>query len=238
MTRERVLVVEDEPDILEVIEHNLRREGYRVLTAADGSEGLRLARRDAPDLVLLDVMLPGLDGVEVCRRLKEDPLTRPIPIIMVTARGDESDVVLGLGVGADDYVAKPFSPRELTARIKAVLRRGGLRKEAGSERRTVRGGLIIDADRYRVLVDGKPVEFTATQFRLLSFLAAHPGRVFTRDELLNRVIRGDAIVIDRNIDVHIRAIRKLLGTHRDVVETVRGVGYRFAEASSGSGESA
>jgi DNA-binding response OmpR family regulator len=226
---ETILVIEDETDILEVIEYNLRREGYRVLTSGDGEQGLSTARRDAPDLVLLDLMLPGLDGIEVCRKLKEDPVTRDIPIVMLTAKSEESDVVLGLGVGADDYLAKPFSPKELVARVKAVLRRGPLKEENGSGKKVSYLGLVIDSGRHKAYIDGDPVDFTATQFRLLSFFAAHPGRVFSRDHLLSRVIRGDAIVIERNIDVHVRAIRKKLGPYRDLIETIRGVGYRFQE---------
>jgi DNA-binding response OmpR family regulator len=227
--KRKILVIEDESDILEVVEYHLRREGYRVHTALRGDEGLRIARSESPDLVLLDLMLPGLDGIEVCRRLKEDPVTRTIPVIMVTAKGEESDVVLGLGVGADDYITKPFRPREMAARVRAVLRRGTLREEGATEERIVHQGLVIDAERHQVRIDGEAVELTATQFRLLQFLAANPGRVFTRDQLINRVIRGDAIVIERNIDVHIRAIRKKLGPYRDLIETIRGVGYRFQE---------
>ncbi len=232
MKREKIVVVEDERDILEVIGYNLGREGYRVFTATDGLEGLRLIRDEAPDVVLLDLMLPGLDGVEVCRRLKADPVTKAIPIIMVTAKGEEADVVLGLGVGADDYVTKPFSPKELVARVKAVLRRGPLKEEAGVGERIVRDGVVIDAARFEVRVDDKPVTFTATEFRLLHFLASHPGRVFTRDQLLNRVIGEHAVVVDRNIDVHVRAVRKKLGACRELIETIRGVGYRFQHVES------
>lgn len=229
MTGEKIVVVEDEEDILEVIRYNLAREGYRVSVARDGRKGLKLVRDEAPDLVLLDLMLPGLDGIELCRQLKADPVTRAIPIIMVTAKGEEPDIVLGLGVGADDYIAKPFSPRELVARVKAVLRRGPLREEAGAGERVVREGVVVDAVRFEVRVDSKPVTFTATEFRLLHFLASHPGRVFTRDQLLSRVIGEHAVVIDRNIDVHVRAVRNKLGAYRDLVETVRGVGYRLRE---------
>lgn len=223
------IVVEDERDILEVIGYNLGREGYRVVTATDGLRGLHLIRDEAPDLVLLDLMLPGLDGLEVCRRLKADPVTKAIPIIMVTAKGEESDVVLGLGLGADDYVTKPFSPKELVARVKAVLRRGRLKEEAGAGERIVRGGVVFDAARFEVRVDDEPVTLTATEFRLLHFLASHPGRVFTRDQLLNRVISEQAVVVDRNIDVHVRAVRKKLGGYRELIETVRGIGYRFKD---------
>ena len=229
MASEKILVVEDEVDILEVLEYNLSREGYRVLSTRDGDAGVYLARKEAPDLVLLDLMLPGLDGIEVCRRLKDDTVTRRIPIIMVTAKGDESDVVLGLGIGADDYVTKPFSPRELLARVKAVLRRGALKDEAGAGERVVFPNLVVDRARHEVLLDGQPVEFTPTELRLLHFLASHPGRVFTRDQLLSRVIGEQAYVVDRNIDVHVRGVRSKLGEHRGLIETVRGVGYRFAE---------
>ena len=228
--RERILVVEDEPDILEVIRHNLAREGFRVTPSRDGEQGLESARKEAPDLILLDLMLPGLDGLEVCRRLKQDPLTRSVPVLMVTAKGEEADVVLGLGMGADDYVVKPFSPKELVARVKAVLRRGALKEERGQGERVVRPGLVIDAGRHEVLVDDQPASFTATELRLLHFLASHPGRVFPRPHLLSRVIGEHAVVTDRNIDVHVRAIREKLGRHRDLIETVRGVGYRFQDA--------
>lgn len=231
MSQERVFIIEDEADILEVLVYNLTREGYKVESARDGEEGLRKIRQKAPDLVLLDLMLPGLDGIEVCRRLKAEPTLRGTRVVMVTAKGEESDVVLGLGVGADDYICKPFSPKELLARVKAVLRRGPQRDEPLGER-LVRDGVTIDPARHEVRVDGKPETFTATEFRLLHFLAAHPGRVFTRDHLLDRTIREDAAVIDRNIDVHVRAIRKKLGPYREYVETVRGVGYRFRDTEA------
>jgi DNA-binding response OmpR family regulator len=227
---EKIVIIEDESDILEVIEYNLKREGYEVLTSQDGEEGLEQIGRSAPDLVVLDLMLPNIDGIEICRRLKSDPVTRSIPVIIVTAKGEESDIVLGLGVGADDYVTKPFSPKELVARVKAVLRRGQLKDSTGEQDRIEIGGLVVDLKRYEVRVDGKPVKFTATELRLLHFLASHPGRVFTRDHLLSRVIGEDAIVIDRNIDVHVRAVRKKIGNYRDFIETVRGVGYRFYDA--------
>ena len=229
MKREKVVVVEDEPDIREVIEYNLSREGYRVYCAADGEGALRLARKEAPDLVLLDLMLPGLDGIEVCRRIRADPAICSISVIMVTAKGEESDIVLGLGVGADDYITKPFSPRELVARVKAVLRRGPLREGDSDRERIVRGEVVIDAGRHEVRVEGVSLAFTATELRLLHFLASHPGRVFTRGQLLSRIIGEDAFVVDRNIDVHIRAVRKKLGRHRGLIQTIRGVGYRFRD---------
>lgn len=224
---EKIVIIEDESDILEMIAYNLKREGYEVLTSQDGEDGLEQIERSAPDLVVLDLMLPTIDGIEICRRLKSDLVTRTIPVVMVTAKGEESDIVLGLGVGADDYVIKPFSPKELIARVKAVLRRGQLKDTTGEQDRIETAGLVVDLKRFEVRVDGKPAKFTATELRLLHFLASHPGRVFTRDHLLSRVIGEDAIVIDRNIDVHIRAVRKKIGGYRDFIETVRGVGYRF-----------
>lgn len=229
MSHERIVLIEDEADIQEVLEYNLTREGYRVLSSRNGDDGLGLVRRENPDLVLLDLMLPGLDGIEVCRSLKSDSATSSIPIIMVTAKGEESDIVLGLGVGADDYIAKPFSTKEMLARVKAVLRRGPVRTDKRTEEQIRCQGLTIDSLRHEVRLDDKPVAFTATEFRLLHFLASHPGRVFSRDQLLNRVIGHGAIVIDRNIDVHIRSIRKKIGDYREWVEAVRGVGYRFRE---------
>ena len=229
MKSEKVIVIEDEADILEVIQYNLEREGYRVLTARDGKEGLRLIKKEMPDIVLLDLMLPSLDGIEVCRKLKEDPITHSIPIIMVTAKGEESDIVLGLGIGADDYVSKPFSPKELMGRVKAVLRRGPLKEDRGAAERIVRDKVVIDAGRHEVQVGKKPVTLTATEFRLLHFLASHPGRVFTRDQLLNRAIGEGVIVVDRNIDVHVRAVRRKLGSYENLIETIRGVGYRFRD---------
>ncbi|MEZ5987740.1 MAG: response regulator [Planctomycetota bacterium] len=234
MKKEKILLIEDEPDILDVLEYNLRREGYRVVKSRDGEEGLRLAKREGPDLVLLDLMLPGLDGIEVCRSLKSDPVTQPIPVIMVTAKGEESDVVLGLGVGADDYVSKPFSPKELIARVKAVLRRGPVRDQGGTRKRIELPMLTVDPERHEVLVEGEPVSLTPTEIRLLHFLASHPGRVFDRGHIMSRIIGEDAIVIDRNVDVHVRAVRQKLGRHRDLIETVRGVGYRFKDLRSGS----
>ncbi|HEX5132313.1 MAG TPA: response regulator [Candidatus Krumholzibacteria bacterium] len=229
MKTEKIVVIEDEEDILEVIAYNLKREGYEVVTSTSGEDGLDKIARSSPQLVVLDIMLPEIDGIEICRKLKADPLTRSIPVIMVTAKGEESDVVLGLGVGADDYLTKPFSPKELVARVKAMLRRTRMRPESETRERISRGGVLIDPQRHDVQVDGEAITLTATEFRLLHFLASHPGRVFTRDQLLSRVIGEDAIVIDRNIDVHIRAIRKKLGTQRELIETIRGVGYRFKD---------
>ncbi|MBL8725268.1 MAG: response regulator [Planctomycetes bacterium] len=230
MAKPKVLVIEDEPDILEVIQYNLEREGHKVIACRNGEQGLSRIRTDNPDLVILDLMLPGMDGVEVCRQVKSDPVTRSIPIVMVTAKGEESDIVLGLGIGADDYITKPFSPRELVARVKVVLRRGPLRQDSGVGERVVRGTLTIDLGRHEARIGEQLLNLTPTEMRLLHFLASHPGRVFQRAHLLSRVIGEDAIVTDRNIDVHVRALRQKLCEHQNLIETVRGVGYRFADA--------
>jgi two-component system phosphate regulon response regulator PhoB len=226
-----IVVIEDDLDIREVLVYNLEREGFHVVTAADGEKGLAAVRQAAPDLVLLDLLLPGFDGIEVCRRLKMDPGTHDVPIIMVTAKGDEADVVVGLGVGADDYVTKPFSPRELIARVRAVLRRSPLGAEgpAVTDRLSF-PGLVIDAVRHEVRVHDDVVPFTATEFRLLHSLASQPGRVFTRDQLINRIIGEGRTVVDRNIDVHVRGVRRKLGDLQHMVQTIRGVGYRFDDA--------
>ena len=229
MPGSKVVVIEDEIDILKVIEYNLSREGFQVRGARRGEEGLELVRRENPALVLLDLMLPGRDGLDICRLLKADDLTRSIPVIMVTAKGEESDVVLGLGLGADDYIVKPFGIKELVARVRAVLRRTRAGAEEAIQEQIVRGPLHVDTVRHRVTVGGDPLTLTATEFRLLRVLAEHPGRVFTRDQLLNRAVSPDAAVVDRNIDVHIRSIRKKLGSSASFVETVRGIGYRFTE---------
>ena len=177
-------------------------------------------------------MLPGMDGIEICRTLKADSATRSISIIMVTAKGEESDIVLGLGIGADDYVLKPFRPRELIARVKSVLRRGGLKEEVNQDIISI-DGLVIDCNRHEVRLEGKKINLTAMEFKLLHFLASHPGRVFTREHILNNVSSEDAYIIDRNIDVHIRSIRKKLDKQRDLIETIHRVGYRFRDEEAG-----
>jgi DNA-binding response OmpR family regulator len=229
LPREKILIIEDEPDILEVVRFNLEQEGFRVLVSRDGNLGFDMARRESPDLVVLDLMLPGMDGLAICRRLKGDPVTGMIRILMLTARSDESDIVVGLELGADDYITKPFGTKELVARVRAILRRGPQREEVQGKPQIHSGGVSIDVERHEVLVDGEPVTCTATELRLLHFLASHPGRVFTREQLINRVIGQHAVVLERNIDVHVRSLRKKLGPHREMIETVRGVGYRFRE---------
>ena len=233
MSKQTILVIEDEIDILDVIEYNLKREGYDVLKCLDGEVGLLLAREKNPHLILLDLMLPGLDGMEVSRRLKQDPLTRETPIIMVTAKEAETDVVSGLRLGADDYIAKPFRPRELVARVEAVLRRIDKERVVTDEDRLERIGIVIDPTRHEVSVDGEPLDFTVTELRILHLLMTQPGRVFTREQIASRAMGQVFHPNDRNIDVHIKTIRKKLGQRRQTVETVRGLGYRFSDRSAG-----
>ncbi|MCG9968329.1 response regulator transcription factor [Pelotomaculum terephthalicicum JT] len=231
-----IMIVDDEKNILELVRFNLEREGYRVISAVDGAQCLELARTQAPDLIVLDVMLPEIDGLEVCRELRKNNQTRNIPIIMLSAKAEELDRVLGLEIGADDYVTKPFSPRELVARIKARLRNVRFEKERGKESTKKNlmdfGRLVIDEDRFDVYIDGLKQDFTLKEFELLRFMARRPGKVFSREQLLESVWGYDYVGDSRTVDVHIRHIRQKLeqlpGGAR-LVETVRGVGYRFKE---------
>jgi DNA-binding response OmpR family regulator len=228
MAKETLLVIEDERDIVEIIEYNFTREGYTVLSATNGEKGLEIARAKRPAAIILDLMLPGLDGIEVAKRLRQDPNTREIAIIMLTAKGEESDIILGLGVGADDYVVKPFKLKELLARVKAVLRRGPIQDEGPTGQRLEIDGLVIDKAKYQVSLKGLDLPLTLTEFKLISTLASAPGRVFTRQLLLEK-IQGEAYIDERNIDVHVRSIRKKLGDASDYIVTVRGVGYKFKD---------
>ncbi|MGH7353407.1 MAG: response regulator [Candidatus Rokuibacteriota bacterium] len=226
----RVLVVEDERDVAELIRYNLTREGYDVVVAPTGTDALKQVREARPDVVLLDIMVPHLNGWEVCRRLKQDAETRAIPVIMVTGRVEEGDKVLGFEMGADDYVTKPFSPRELLARIRAVSRRG--RAADGQEKKAQlkAGDLEIDRYRFEVRMKGKAVDLTPKEFELLAILVATPGRVFGREELLDAVWGHDGFVEPRTVDVHVARLRGKFATAKvssPGVETVRGVGYRF-----------
>ncbi|HVZ94200.1 MAG TPA: response regulator transcription factor [Phycisphaerales bacterium] len=226
-TRRHVLIVEDEPDIASLIQFHLTREGFQAQIATTGRAALKMVEQAKPDLIVLDIMLPDLDGLDVCRKLKRDPATGTIPILMVSARGEESDIVVGLELGAEDYVTKPFSPRVLVARAKAVLRR---REVAAGSTLTLSGGAIaIDHARHIVTVDGKALDLTLTQYNLLHFLAVRPGFVRTRDQIVSAV-RGDGTVLSsRAIDVHVAALRQRLGSYGEVIETVRGVGYRVSD---------
>jgi two-component system alkaline phosphatase synthesis response regulator PhoP len=228
MAKEHILVVDDEEDILELVRYNLTKEGYRVSTVTSGEEALKAARTSQPDVILLDLMLPGVDGLEVCRLLKQDAKTQHIPVIMLSAKGDEADVVSGLELGAADYITKPFSPRILVARLRAVLRRRATETVSESAPLAIHD-LVIHPGRHEVLVKGQPVDLTVTEFRLLHMLARRPGWVFTRSQIVNGVHGDDYPVSDRSVDVQIVGLRKKLGACGDYIETVRGVGYRFKE---------
>ncbi|MGE4543398.1 MAG: response regulator [Pedobacter sp.] len=230
MAKKHILVVEDEEDILALLHYNLVREGFRVSLAGTGEEGLETIAEDPPDLVVLDLMLPGIDGLQVCRALKENADTRNIAVVMVTAKGEETDVVAGLELGADDYVTKPFSPKILIARIRSVLRRRESTEEPASEQAVVHiDELVIHPGRNQVTVKGEPVDLTFTEFRVLHLLASRPGWVFTRYQIVNAVRGDDYSVTDRAVDVQIVGLRKKLGAYGHYIETVRGVGYRFKD---------
>jgi two-component system phosphate regulon response regulator PhoB len=227
MSKGTVLVIDDEKDVIEFVRYNLDKEGFDVVAASDGSSGLDIATRHKPDLVVLDLMMPGLDGLEVCRRMRGDDRTRRIPVIMLTAKAAEADRIVGLELGADDYVTKPFSPRELVARVKAVLRRTSEQDEPAEVIRS--GELVIDSKRHEVNYDGQGIALTATEFRILQFLASRPGRVVSREEIIDAALGREAAIFDRTIDVHITAIRKKLGAGGQQIETVRGFGYKFRD---------
>ena len=236
MKRARILVVDDEPDLVELVKHHLVREHYEVFTANDGERGLAEARVRLPDLILLDLMLPGLDGLEICRRLRGDARTKSIPIVMLTAKGEESDAVIGLMQGADDYVRKPFGMKELLARIAARLR--SVRGDDGPELEKVArfGELVVDPVKHEVTLAGETVMLTMTEFKLLHWLVAHKGRAFTRHELLDAIVGTEAVIIDRNVDVHVATLRKKLGEYGQHIVTIRGLGYKFREAPTAHAE--
>ena len=225
-TKASILVVDDEDDILELVQYNLMREGYHVSGVTSGEEGLKALRQNLPDLVILDLMLPGVDGFEVCRLIKSDPKTQHIPVIMLTAKGEETDIVAGLELGADDYVTKPFKPRILIARVKAALRAKAT-KNNENESVVKIYELLIDPGRHEVLVESKPIELTYTEFAILHFLARQPGRVFSRYQIVDAVRGADYPVTERSVDVQIVGVRKKLGDYGRYIETVRGVGYKF-----------
>jgi len=228
MSNERILVVDDEEDILELLRFNLTREGYDVSVAASGEQAIDITRKELPHLIVLDLMLPGMDGLEVTKALKKDSETGGIPIVMLTAKGEEADIVTGLELGADDYVTKPFSPRILVARVRAVLRRK--QGETPEPLDVVKiDDLVIHAGRREVLVNGKAVHLTFTEFGILNYLVRRPGWVFTRSQIVDAVRGTDYFVTDRSVDVQIAGLRKKLGHSGRFIETVRGVGYRFKE---------
>jgi two-component system phosphate regulon response regulator PhoB len=223
----KILVVEDEPDAAELVEFNLKAAGFDVVSAADGTAALERARMHVPDLILLDLMLPEVDGLEVCKIVRRDPATSAIPIIMLTAKAAELDRVLGLELGADDYITKPFSPRELVLRVKNLLRRR--RNDSAKSEHIHSGDLVIDVPRHFVAVAGKSVDLTATEFKLLTVLAQRRGRVQSREQLLRDVWEYDSLIDTRTVDTHMRRLREKLGGAAGLLETVRGVGYRFGE---------
>lgn len=228
MSKENILVVEDEADILELVKYNLSKEGYNVTGLTSGEEAYQTARNTVPDLIVLDLMLPGMDGLEICKQIRKDNKTEHIPIIMLTAKSEESDIITGLELGADDYITKPFSPKVLVARIRSLFRRKSANKITKQENVQIHN-ISINPGRYEVLVDGKQIELTLTEFQILHHLALKPGWVFTRDQLIDAIRGEDAYITDRSIDVQIVGLRKKLGDSGKFIQTVRGIGYKFKE---------
>jgi two-component system, OmpR family, alkaline phosphatase synthesis response regulator PhoP len=230
MSKAIVLVIDDEKDLVELIRYNLEKEGYKVIGAGDGEAGLSLAAAEKPDLIVIDLMLPGIDGLEVCRLLRKGSDTYRIPIIMLTAKTSESDRVVGLELGADDYVTKPFSPRELGARVKALLRRSS---EFGQPPANITHDILsINTASHQVRCGDKTIDLTATEYRLLHFMASHPGFVYSRNALIDGALGRDVTVLERTIDVHVMSLRRKLGKCGRKIETIRGFGYKFRELSS------
>ena len=227
MANESILVIEDEKDIAELVKYNLTREGYRVIVSRSGEKGLKEALSNLPDAIILDLMLPGINGLEICKSLRSNENTKNIPIIMVTAKSEEADIVTGLEVGADDYITKPFSPRVLLARLRAVLRR---KEEVVDDRAVIKiHDITIDPNRHQVKIGKNNISLTGTEFKLLYALVSRPGWVFNRDQLVDSIRGTDVIITDRTIDVHIAGLRKKLGAAGQHIETIRGIGYRFKD---------
>ncbi len=227
MAHESILIVEDEQDIMELIAYNLRKEGYAILQAPTGEKALAKVEEHIPDLLILDLMLPGIDGIEICRQLKRGEKTRNIPIIMVTAKSEDSDIITGFEMGADDYITKPFSPKVLIARIRTVLRRNHDSFHHGEEKLIHINGIEINPARHTVHVEGEEIILSATEFAILEFLAANPGWVFSRNQIIKNVKGNDYPVTERSVDVQILGLRKKLGPYGETIQTVRGVGYRM-----------
>jgi two-component system phosphate regulon response regulator PhoB len=225
MNKENIWVVEDEEDLLALIHYNFIKEGYDVRGFTSGEELFPALALEQPDLILLDIMLPGIDGLKICKRLKGEDKTSLISVIMLTAKSEDGDIVTGLNLGADDYIPKPFSPKVLMARVRSVLRRRG--KTSGAEGVITHGDLVIDPNRHEVLLAGSPLPLTATEFRILNFLARKPGWVFSRDQIISSIHDSDFAVTDRTVDVQIVALRKKLGPRQGCIQTVRGIGYKF-----------
>ena len=229
MSNERILAVDDEMPILELLRYNLEKDGYRVSTAPSGEEALRLVKAEQIDLILLDLMLPGISGLDVCRKLKESKATEKIPVIMITAKTEDTDVVLGLELGADDYITKPFSPKVLMARVRTVLRRKHRKPVELAGERTAVHGIEIDPVRHEIFSDSVPLALSVTEFQILEFLAQNPGRVYSRSQIISSVKGSSYPVTERSIDVQILSIRKKLGAKAEIIETVRGIGYRMKD---------
>ncbi len=227
--KKRISIVEDEPDIAELISIHLEKSGFNVQTFGDGGRFFEAIKKKVPDLLILDLMLPDMDGLEICKSIRKDDELRSLPIIMLTAKGDETDKVLGLELGADDYVSKPFSPKELVARVKAVLRRHGDGDSERGERIEIGQNIVIDPGKHSVSVGGKKIELTATEFKILKLLSSRKGWVFTREKILDYLWGDEKAVVDRTVDVHIRHLREKLGSEAGVIKNVRGVGYRLEE---------
>ena len=229
MPKAQILIVEDDRSLADVLDYNLRQDGYQTIVANDGHDGLQQAKLRTPDLVVLDLMLPLVDGLEICRRLRSDPVTRNILVLMLTAKSEETDQVVGFSVGTDDYVSKPFSVKVLLERIRALLRRRDGNNTNGSV--LVSQGVMVDRERHRVTVEEQGIDLTRSEFGLLEALIRQPGRVFSRSELIDAALGGDSLALERTIDVHIRSLRKKLAAHAVLIETVRGIGYRFRDPS-------
>lgn len=223
----KIAIIDDEPDLVELVELHLKRAGFQTETFLDGQTFLRYLDRQRPDLVILDLILPDVDGIEICKYLRSNKEFASLPIIMLTAKGDETDRIVGLELGADDYITKPFSVKELVARVKAVLRR--LEAQLKIQRLEIGGKLAIDLENYEVLVDGKKIELTSTEFKILGLLAKNKGRIFTRDQILDYLWGQEKAVVDRTIDVHIRNLREKLGKAAAIIKNIRGVGYKIEE---------
>ncbi len=227
MSKRHILIIDDEKDIVKLLQYNLEKEGYAVSTGLTGEEGLAAARSKQPDLIVLDLMLPGIDGLEVCRLLKADRSTKQIPVLMLTAKGTEIDQVVGLELGASDYIPKPFSVKVFLARVKNIFRGRESQREESAVLKS--GKVVLDREKHSVTAEGKPVALTNLEFKILAFLMENPGRVFSRDRILDGVWHGESFVVDRSVDAHVKSIRQKLGKCRDLIETVRGSGYRFTE---------
>ena len=230
MPRSKILVVEDDRSLAGILEYNLSNAGYEVICAFDGQDGLNKARLKLPELIILDVMIPVFDGLEVCRRLRAAPETREIPVVMLTARSEETDQLVGFSVGADDYVVKPFSVKILLERVKSLLRRQS-RSQAGGNDVISQSGVTIDRIKHRVAMEGRPIDLTPSEFRLLDTMIRQPGRAFDRNELIDAALGADTLILERTIDVHIRSLRKKLGESNKLIQTVRGIGYRFRDGN-------